>query len=63
MVVRCMPNSGHGGTPGPLFITIFGSYVGSHFPNIGDFNLYGGIYKYIKVFGSIWKYIKVYEGI
>ena len=48
-----MPNSGHGGPPGTPFKTIFGSYVGSHFPNIGYFDVYGGICMYIKVFGNI----------
>ena len=41
MVGRCMPNSGHGGTSGTRFMTIFGSYVVSHFPNM--FDVYGGI--------------------
>ena len=43
VVVTCMPNSGHGGPSGTPFKTIFGSYVGSHFRNIGYFNVYGCI--------------------
>ena len=31
------------GTPVTRFMTIFGSYVGSHFTNIGYPNVYGGI--------------------
>ena len=38
-----MPNSGHGGCSGIRFMSIFGSYVGSHFPNIGFFDIYGGL--------------------
>ena len=34
MVGRSMPNSGPGGCPGTRVITIFGSYVDPHFPNI-----------------------------
>ena len=63
MVVMCMPNSGHGGLPGTPFKTIFGSYVGRHFPNIQYFDVCGGIWRYVKLFGSIWRYMKVYEGI
>ena len=48
-----MPNSGHGGCPGTRFMTIFGSYVESDFPNIGYFDVYGSIYKYINVFEGI----------
>ena len=44
MVVRYMPNSGHGGPPGTRVMTIFGSCVGSHFPNIQDFDVYGGLW-------------------
>ena len=64
-----MPNSGHGGPPGTPFMTIVGSYVGSHFPNIQYFNVYGGIkvYKrisrYLKVFGGMLRYMKVYKHI
>ena len=43
MVGRCMPSSGHGGCSGIRFMVILGSYTGSHFSNIGDFNVYGGI--------------------
>ena len=43
MVVRSMPNSGHGGPHGTRFKTILGSYVGPQIPNIQYFNVYGGI--------------------
>ena len=43
MVGRCMSNSGHGGCPGICFMTIVGSYVGPHFPNIAYFEVYEGI--------------------
>ena len=62
MVVTFMPNSGLGGRPGTPFMTIFGSYVGSHFPNIQYFDVCGGIWRYIKLFGGIWRYMEVYEG-
>ena len=32
-------------------MTIFESYVGPHFPNIGYFKVYGGIRKYMKYLG------------
>ena len=54
-----MPNSGHGGAPGSRVMTIFGSYVGRHFPNIQYFDVYGGILRYIKLFGGIHKCMKV----
>ena len=38
-----MPKYGHGGPPGTRFMTIFGSYAGSQFPDIGHFDVYGGI--------------------
>ena len=53
MVGRCMPNYGSGGCPGTQVMTIFGFYVGRHFPNIGDFKIYGGIWRYMKVFEGI----------
>ena len=34
-------------------MTIFGSYVDPHFLNIGYFEVYGGIRRYIKVYGGI----------
>ena len=43
MVVTCMPNSGHGGCPGSRVMTVFGSYVGHHFPNIQYFDVCGGM--------------------
>ena len=58
-----MPNSGHGGCPGICFMTIFESYVGRHFPSIGYFEVYEGIWRYMKVYGRYLRYMKVYEGI
>ena len=43
MVLRCMPNSGHGGLPGIRVMTNLGSYVGRHFANIQYFDVCGGI--------------------
>ena len=63
MVVTCMPNSGHGGPPGIPFMTIFGSCVGSHFPNIQYFDVCGGMWWYMKVYEGIWRYMEVYGGI
>ena len=51
------------GCPGARVMTILVFYVGPHFPNIGDFDVYEGIWRYVKVFGSIWRYIKVYKSI
>ena len=42
---------------------LFGVYVDPHFPNIKCFEVYDGIWRYIKVFGGIWKYMKVYKSI
>ena len=39
--------------PGAGHMNIFGPHVGSHIPDIGYVEVYGGIYWYIKVFGSI----------
>ena len=63
MVVRYVPNSDPWGPLGTPFMTILGSYVGPHFPNIQYFNVCAGIWGYIKLFEAIWRYIKVYEGI
>ena len=41
-------------------MTIFGSYVGSRFPNIGDFEVY---WWYMKVYELYLRYMKVYEGV
>ena len=43
MVLRYMPNSGHGAPLGTRVMTIFGFYVGRHFPNIQYFDVYKGI--------------------
>ena len=40
MVVRYMPNSGYGGTPGPRVMTIFVFYVNPQIPNIEYFKAY-----------------------
>ena len=69
MVVRYMPNSGHGGPPGSPFMTIFVSYVGPHFQYSifgcmwGYMKLYKAIWRYMKVYGGIWRYMKVYKPI
>ena len=47
MVVRCMPNYGHGGPHGTPFITIFGIYVSTQIPNIEYFELYEVTFIYI----------------
>ena len=44
-------------------MTIVGSYVGPHFPNIAYFEVYEGIWGYMKVYGQYLRYRKVYEGI
>ena len=41
--LRCMPNSDPWGPPGTRVMTIFGFYVGRHFPNIQYFDVYKGI--------------------
>jgi len=43
MVGKCMPNSGHGGSPGTRVMTIFGSYVSVQISNIEYFEVYGGL--------------------
>ena len=43
MVGRCMPNSGHGGSPGTRVMTIFVFYVSAQIHNIEDFEVYGGL--------------------
>ena len=43
MVVRCMPNSGHGGPPGTRVMTFFVFYVSAQIPNIEYFEVYGGL--------------------
>ena len=40
MVLRYMPNSGHGGPPGTPFMTIFAFYVSPQIPNIEYFDAY-----------------------
>ena len=42
MVVRYMPNSGHGGPPGTRVMTIVVFYVSAQIPNIEYFEVYGG---------------------
>ena len=44
MVVRYMPNSGHGGPPGTRVMTIFGIYVSTKIPDIEKFQVYGGLW-------------------
>ena len=43
MVGMCMPNCGHGGCPGTRCITVCGSYVDPHIPNIGYMKVYEGL--------------------
>ena len=67
MVLRCMPNSGHGGPSGTRVMTTFGFYVGRHFPNLQYFLMYVGVYEgthsYLEVYKAIWRYMKVYKHI
>ena len=42
-------------------MTIFGSHIGPHIPNIGYFKVYEGILRYLDVYDSIWRYMVVYE--
>ena len=49
MVLRCMPNSGHGGPHWIPFMTLFGFYVSPPIPNIDYFELYE-VYKSREVF-------------
>ena len=44
MVVRYMPNSGHGGPPGTRVMTIFGIYVSNKIPNIEKNQVYGSLW-------------------
>ena len=53
MVGSVWLNLDPGECPGVRVMTIFVFYVGPHFPNIEYFEVYGGIWKYIKVFGGI----------
>ena len=41
------------GCPGARVMTILGSYVDPHFPDIGDFEVYKGIRRYLEVFGGM----------
>ena len=63
MKLRCMQNSGYEGLHMTRVMTIFGFYVGRHFTNIQYFDVYKGIWRYIKLFEAILMYIKVYEGV
>ena len=45
-------NSDIGKRPRARDMTIFGSHVGSHIPNI----------TYLEAYGGIWRYMDVYEG-
>ena len=38
-----MPNSGHGGPPGTLLVTIFVFYVNPQIPNIENVDAFGGL--------------------
>ena len=63
MVRTFVSNSEPWESPGARVMTICVSYVDPHFPSIGYFEVYVGIWSYIKAFGGIWKYMKVYESI
>ena len=43
MVLRCMPNSGHGGPPGTRVMTICVFYVNPQIPNIKYFECIRGL--------------------
>ena len=45
-----MPNSDLGGCSGAPVMAIFVSHVGPHFPNIGYFEVYEGIWRLFKVY-------------
>ena len=63
MVGSYWPNSDPWGCSGARVMTIFGSHVGTHIPNIYYFEVYEGIWGYLQVSEGILTYIKVYEGI
>ena len=44
MVIRCIPNSGHGGPLGTRVMTIFVFYVSPKIPNIEKNDVYGGLW-------------------
>ena len=44
MVGSCMPKSGPGGCPRTRVMTIFGSHVDPHIPNIGYMRVYEGLH-------------------
>jgi len=39
-------------------MTIFGSHVAPHIPNIGYLEAYEGIWTYMQVYGCTWKYME-----
>ena len=55
-------NSEPWGWSGARVMIICVSYVGPHFPDIGYFEVYAGMWRYITAFVGIWKYVKVYKG-
>ena len=60
ILTSIVPNLHFGKRPGPGDMTIFGSHVGPHIPNIEYL-------KALEVYGNIWTYTKasesIYEGI
>ena len=63
MVGTYVSNSEPWGCSGSRVMTIFVSYVSPHFPHIGYFGEYEGIWLYMEALEGIWRYIKVYESI
>ena len=57
MVLRYMPNSGHGGPPGTQFMTIFVFYVNPKIPIIEYFVC---IYIFINIYIYIYMYIHIH---
>ena len=53
MVGTYVSNSDPWGCPGARVMTIFVFYVGPHFPNIRNFDVNGGISRYVREFGGI----------
>ena len=59
MVGRFVSNSDQGGGSGAPVMGIFVSHVGPHFFNIGDSQVYEGIWRSFNVYGGYVRYIEV----
>ena len=61
MVGWFVPNSDLGGCSGAPVMGIFVSHVGPHLPNIGYFEVYEGVRRYMKNedYGGYLKYMEV----